>query len=74
MIMPQCALRAAMLRIRRSAAWVAVGVTRLATEDVLSSRSRTEPFPTSGSGGGFEGEDGGDEGGAALWAAAQAVE
>jgi hypothetical protein len=46
---------------------------------VLSGTTRSivcsiEPFPTSGSGGGFEGEDGGDEGGAALRAAAQAAE
>jgi Protein of unknown function (DUF2637) len=35
--------------------------------------SATEPFPTSGSGGGFEGEDGCEERGAALGAAAQAA-
>src|SRR5829696_9140386 len=35
---------------------------------------RREPFPASVSGGGFEGEDGGDEVGAALGAAAQAVQ
>src|SRR5829696_3837044 len=35
---------------------------------------RREPFPTSCSGGGVEGEDGGDEVGAALGAAAQAVQ
>jgi hypothetical protein len=33
-----------------------------------------EPFPTSPAGGGFEGEDGGDQRGAALGAAAQAVQ
>ena len=57
--------------------------TQKAASDVLARTSAarwfaqisqdTEHFPTSGSGGCLEGQDGGDEAGAALWAAAQAA-